>query len=86
LRYRSKVWGRELNLLFIPSFYPLIWNGIYNSLTKGHDRSVISFEQLARDAERHTSEVVRIMREERGRATQRIKEIDNATSDGSQTL
>jgi len=58
----------------------------YNSLTKGHDRSVTSFEQLACDAERHTSEVVRIMREERDRAIQRIKEIDNTILDGSQTF
>jgi len=43
---------------------------MYNLLAKGHDRSFTSFEQLARDAERHTSEVVRIMREERDRATQ----------------
>jgi len=57
-----------------------------NSLTEGRDQSVTSFEQLARDAERHTSEVVRIMPEERDRAIQRVKEIDNATSDGSQTL
>jgi len=49
---------------------------MYNLLTKGHDRSFTSFEQLARDAERHTSEVVRIMREERDRATQKINEAD----------
>jgi hypothetical protein len=49
---------------------------MYNLLTKGHDRSVTSFEQLARDAERHTSEVVRIMREERDRATQKINEAN----------
>jgi hypothetical protein len=58
---------------------------MYNSLTKGHDRSVTSFEQLARDAERHTSEVVRLMREERDRALQKIKEIDNAASNGNLT-
>jgi hypothetical protein len=59
---------------------------MYNSLTKGQGQWVTSFEQLARDAERHTSEVVRIMREERDRAMQRVKEIDNATLDSSQTL
>lgn len=46
---------------------------MYNLLTKGHDRSVTNFEQLARDAARHTSEVVRIMREERDRATSENK-------------
>ncbi len=59
---------------------------MYNSLAKGHDRSVTSFERLARDAKRHMSEVVRIMREERDRAIQRVKEIGNVTSDGSQTI
>ena len=59
---------------------------MYNSLTKGHDRSRTSFERLALDAERHTSEVVDIIREERDRAIQRAKEIDNATSNGSQTF
>jgi len=53
---------------------------MYNSLTKGHDWSVTSFEWLTHDAERHTSEVVRIMREERDKAIQRVKEIDNTTS------
>jgi len=59
---------------------------IYDSLSRGHDGTVPSFEQLDREAERHTSEVVRIMREERDRAIQRIKEIDSATSGGSQTI
>ena len=59
---------------------------IYDSLSRGHDGTVTSFEQLDREAERHTSEVVRIMREERDRAIQRIKEIDSATSGGSQTI
>jgi len=59
---------------------------MYKSLIKGHGWSVTSFEQLARDAERHTSEVVRIMREERDRDIQRVKEIGNATLDSSQTF
>lgn len=42
---------------------------MHNSLTSGHERSETHFEHLVRDAERHTSEVVRIMREERDRAT-----------------
>lgn len=44
---------------------------MYNALTKIHDRSGTSFEGVARDAEKHTSEVVRIMREERDRAIQK---------------
>jgi len=54
---------------------------IYNSLTEGHDRSFFSFERVASDAERHTSEVVRIMREERDRAIMRVKEVDDSLSD-----
>ena len=59
---------------------------MYNSLTKGHDQSVTSFDRLARDAEEHTSAVLRVMREERNRASQRVTGIDSATSDGSQTF
>lgn len=46
---------------------------IYNSLTRGHDQSVTHFEQLAHDAESHTSEVVRVMREERDRASRGLR-------------
>jgi len=42
---------------------------MYNLLTNCYDQSSTNFERLAREAERHTSEVVRIMREERDRAT-----------------
>ena len=52
---------------------------MHNSLAKGHDRSVTAFESIAHDAERHTSEVVRIMREERDRAIVIITEADTAT-------
>jgi len=52
---------------------------MYNLLTSGHEKSVTHFEYLTREAERHTSEVVRIMREDRDRAIQRIKQIDTAT-------
>jgi hypothetical protein len=51
---------------------------MYNSLTRYHDRSTTSFEYLAREAEEHTSEVVRIMREERGRIMRRFKKTDTA--------
>jgi len=54
---------------------------MYSLLTKGHDRSVTNFEQLVRDAERHTSEVVRIMREERDKATQKIAEAQMTKND-----
>lgn len=50
---------------------------IYNSLTLGHDRSTTAFEYLARHAEWHTSEVVRIMREEKDRAVRRIKKAES---------
>lgn len=52
---------------------------MYNSLTSGHEQSDTHFGNLARDAERHTSEVVRIMREERDRAIRIITEADPAT-------
>lgn len=38
---------------------------MYNSLTSYHERSTTNFEYLVREAERHTSQVVSIMREER---------------------
>jgi hypothetical protein len=50
---------------------------MYNSLRRGHDRSTIAFDYLARKPERHTSEVVRIMREEKGRASRRIKKAES---------
>jgi len=49
---------------------------MYNSLTRYHDRSTTIFENLVREAERHTSQVVSIMREERDRAIQRFKKAD----------
>lgn len=52
---------------------------MHNSLTSGHERTATHFEFLTRDAERHTSEVVRIIREERDRAIRRIKKADTAT-------
>jgi hypothetical protein len=51
---------------------------IYNSLTSYHDRSITSFEYLAREAERDTSEVVRIMCEERDKFMKRFKKTDTA--------
>jgi len=56
---------------------------MFNSLTRGHVLSFTSFDRLVRDAEKHTSEVVRIMREERDRAIQRVKQINSATLDGN---
>jgi hypothetical protein len=52
---------------------------MYNSLTKGYDRSVTSFDFLAREAERHTSQVVSIMCEERDRAIRTSKKMRTAT-------
>lgn len=50
---------------------------IYNKLTTGHARNMCSFDFLAKEATRHTSDVVRLMREEKDRAAQRIKNADN---------
>lgn len=52
---------------------------MYNSLRLGHDRSTTAFEYLTREAEWHTSEVVRIMREEKQRAFSRIKRAESRT-------
>lgn len=51
---------------------------LYNSLTSYHDRSTILFDYLVREAERHTSQVVDIMREERDRSVRRFKKSDTA--------
>lgn len=49
----------------------------YNSLRHGHDMNVTSFELILEpEAQRHTSEVVRVMREERDRAVRRISGAD----------
>lgn len=52
---------------------------MYNSLRRGHDNSYTVFKMLAADAERHTSQVVRIMLEERERAIRRIPKADTTT-------
>ena len=49
---------------------------MYNRLRRGHDGVYTSFDRLSRDAESHTAKVVRIMREERDRDAQRIREAD----------
>ena len=50
---------------------------MYNSLRRVHDRSTTAFDYLARKAERNTSEVVSIMREEKDRALRRIKRAES---------
>ena len=52
---------------------------MYNSLRLGHDRSTTAFDHLALEGGRHTSEVVRIMREEKDRSLQRIKDAEAGT-------
>ena len=47
---------------------------MYNSLRVGHDRSVTAFDALARDAELHTSQVVRMMCDEKERVRRRSTE------------
>ncbi|HAV10700.1 MAG TPA: hypothetical protein DCX22_03680 [Dehalococcoidia bacterium] len=49
---------------------------LYNSLRLGHDRSTIAFDHLALESGKHTSEVVRIIREEKDRALRSIKKSD----------
>jgi hypothetical protein len=58
---------------------------IYNSLSRGHERSVTSFDRISRDAEWHTSEVIRIMCEERDRAKLRIQEAEKEKTRMSET-
>ncbi|MFC1959067.1 hypothetical protein ACFLV6_04080 [Chloroflexota bacterium] len=50
---------------------------IYNSLSRGHERSTTAFDSISLEAERSTSQVIKIMCEERGRAMLRIQEADN---------
>lgn len=45
---------------------------MYNSIQRGHDRSVTWFERLTDEVDRHTAQVVGIMRQERERAIRRI--------------
>jgi hypothetical protein len=52
---------------------------MYNSLTSYHDHSSTIFDNLVREAERHTAEVVQIMREDRDKRLQRFKKSDTAT-------
>lgn len=87
LAHHDAIVAGDTSLLF-GEFNRLVQDvkSMYNSLSRGHDGSVTSFEQLSREADMHTAEVVRIMREERDKATQRIKEIDNTTSGESQTF
>lgn len=68
----------------VPTSLPLTYGNVlqlvediksmYNALRRSHDRNVTSFGRLADDAEKHTTEVVRIMREERERAVRRLNE------------
>jgi len=51
---------------------------MYNKLRCGHDGVTTSFDRLARDAERHTFELIQIMRDERTRAIQRMREINTS--------
>jgi hypothetical protein len=50
---------------------------MYNSLSNWHERSTISLDFMYKEAERHTSDVIRIMCEERDRAKQQTSEADN---------
>ena len=52
---------------------------MYNSLTIYYDRSSTIYDFFVREAERHTSQVVDIIRKEKDRAIRRIKKLDTAT-------
>ncbi len=47
---------------------------MYNNLRRGHDRVYVAFDAITRDAERHVSEVVKVMREERMRVLNKLCE------------
>ena len=53
---------------------------MFNSVSKWHDRSVTIFDSFGQDAEKHTTEVIQIMREERKRFIQRRKDLFKKTS------
>ena len=55
---------------------------MYNSLSRGHERSTTSFDFIARQAEEATSQVKRIMCEESDRARLRIQEADRQITRG----
>ena len=46
---------------------------MYNSLTKSHDRSITSYDWLSRETERHTSNVVDVIREDMQRHIAKYK-------------
>lgn len=47
---------------------------MYNLLSKWHERSTTSFDFISHETDRHTSEVIQIMCEERNRAKLKIQE------------
>lgn len=49
---------------------------MYGVLHKGHNNGMISFDRLAKDAQRHTSKVVEIMLEEKNKALEVIKDLE----------
>ncbi len=70
--------------VIVPTSVPLPYGNViqlvedikdmYNTLRYGHDRNYFSFGRLADDAEKHTTQVIRIMREEMDRAAQRLNQ------------
>lgn len=55
---------------------------MYNSLSRGHERSITSFDFISREAEEHASKVIEIMCEERDRARLKIKEANRRIGKG----
>lgn len=54
---------------------------MYNTLLRGHEGSSVSYHNLINTAQRHTSKVVSIMREERDRDIQKIKDAEKLISE-----
>jgi len=53
---------------------------MYNALRVGHKRGVVTYEHLVTEVERHTSKVVQLVREDRERAIQKLKDIEKEES------
>ncbi|MFC2021487.1 hypothetical protein ACFLU1_06915 [Chloroflexota bacterium] len=56
---------------------------IFNVLSLGHERAHTTFGAIIRDSEFHTSEVVRIMKEQRERDLQIIRRADEAIEENN---
>lgn len=53
---------------------------MYNVLRVGHKKAVVAFDPLAKEVERHTTQVVQLIREDKDRAVQRVNDMENGGS------